>query len=166
MNSKNKISNAVALFTTGILAGTFFYVKFNVLPTFWDVPADVHLSFRSALMKHNDIVFQILMVSAIISSIWFTWRIRLLKHVSVFAGFAVILGITTFLISYFGNIPINAQLKIWIQTSPPKNWVIILKTWDFYHTCRTVTAIASFTMILIASFFKQELLKKQSKRFN
>ena len=160
MTSNNKLSNAIALFSTGLLAGTFFYVKFNVLPTFWEVPQFVHLCFRSTLMKHNDVVFQSLMITSIISCIWFTWRIRSLKYISIFTGFAAILGITTYLITYFGNLPINAQLKVWLHTSPPKDWAKILKIWDFYHTCRTITAIGSFTMILIATFFKKQLFKK------
>lgn len=166
MTSNNKFSNAIALFSTGLLAGTFFYVKFNILPTFWEVPTLVHLSFRSTLMKHNDIVFQSLMIISIITCIWFTWRIRALKHVCILTGFAAILAITTYLITYFGNLPINAQLRVWLQTSPPKNWVKILKIWDFYHTCRTATAIGSFIMILIATFFKKQLFKKQLHRNN
>lgn len=166
MNSKNEISNAVALFATGLLAGTFFYVRCNIVPTFWEVPTDVHLRFRFVLMKYNDIVFRSLMAASIVFSIWFAWRIRLLKHIFIFTGFAVLLSITTFLITYFGNEPINSQIRIWIKSTPPKNWIAILKTWDFYHTCRTATAIGSFVMILIATFFKKQLLKKQSLSYN
>ena len=160
MNSQHKLSNALALFTTGLLAGTFFYVKIIILPTFWDVSTNIHLHFRFALMQHHDAVFQTLIALSILSSSWFTWRIRTLGQISVFTGFAVLLGITTYLITYFGNIPINNQLKLWLETSVPENWVSILKSWDFFHTCRTATAIGSFLMILIATFFKQQLLKK------
>lgn len=162
MNSKNEISNFVALFATGLLAGTFFYVRFNIMPTFWEVPENVHLCFRFTLIKHNDVVFQSLMAAAIISSVWFTWRIRTLNHIFIFSSFAVVLAIITFLISYFGTMPISSQMKTWFETSPPVNWMSILKKWDFYHSCRTVTAIGSFVMILIATFFKKQLLKKQS----
>ncbi|WP_317125452.1 DUF1772 domain-containing protein [Flavobacterium aquicola] len=117
-------------------------------------------------MKHNDVVFQSLMIISIISCIWFTWRIRSLKHICVFTGFAAMLAITAYLITSFGTLPINAQLRTWTQTSPPKNWVKILKLWDFYHTCRTVAAIASFIMMLIATFFKKQLYKKQFNRNN
>lgn len=166
MNSNNEIPNAVALFATGLLAGTFFYVRFNIVPTFWEVPTDVHLRFRFVLMKYNDIVFLLLMGAAIISSIWFALSVRSLNHIFVFTSFAVVLAITTFLIAYFGNMPINSQINTWIKTVPPKNWVAILKTWDFYHTCRTVTSMGSFIMILIATFFKKELLKRQFQRYN
>ena len=160
MNSENKFSNAFALFATGLLAGTFLYVRFNILPAFWEVPADVHLCFRFKLMKFNDRVFESLMIASIISTIWFTWRIRLQKYIPIFTGFAAFFAIMTILITYFGNRPINSQLELWLQTSPPKNWISILKTWDFYHTCRTVTAMGSFIMILIETFFKKQLLPK------
>lgn len=161
MSSKNIISNAVALFSTGLLAGTFFYVRFNIMPTFWEVPMDVHLRFRFVLMKYNDFVFKSLIMVSIISSTWFAWRIRSLKYIFIFTCFAVLLAIFTFLITYFGNMPISSQIKTWLQTSPPKNWITILKTWDFYHTCRTSTAIGSFILLLVATFFKNQLLKKQ-----
>lgn len=166
MNSKNEISNAVALFATGLLAGTFFYLKFNIMPTFWEVPMDVHLRFRFTLIKYNEIVFQSLITTAIISSIWFTWTIRSIKNIFIFSGFAAILAIVTLLITQYGNAPINSQIKIWLQTSPPKKWAVILKTWDFYHTFRTVTAMGSFVMILIATFFKKEILKKELQGIN
>lgn len=100
------------------------------------------------------------MVASIISSAWFAWRIRSLKYVFILTGFAVILATITFLISYFGSMPISSQIKTWLQTSPPKNGVAILKTWDFFHTCRTATAMGSFVLILVATFFKKELLKQ------
>jgi len=161
MNSKNEISNALALFSTGLLAGTFFYVKFNIAPAFWEVSQYAHLNFRFILMKHNDIFYQSLLCFSIISTIWFTWRIRFYKHIFIFTGFAAILAVLTYLITYFGNMKINDQIKIWLQTTPPENWVSILKTWDFYHTFRTLTAMGSFMMILVATFFKKQLLKKQ-----
>lgn len=159
MTIKIETSNTVVLFATGLLAGTFFYAKFNILPTFWDVPTDIHFRFRVALMKHNGIVVQSLMAIAILSSVWFAWTIRILRNAYIFAGFSVILTIATFLITRFGNVPINSQIKTWLSTAPPEDWVSILKTWDFYHTCRTVTAIGSFIMILIATFLKNKYFR-------
>jgi hypothetical protein len=159
MNPKNELSNAIALFSTGLLAGTFLYVKFNIAPTFWEVSQHIHLNFRVLLMSHNDVFYQTLLVLSIISCFIFNWNIRKYKFIYIFASFAVILSIVTYFITYFGNMRINEQVKIWLQTSPPNDWVQILKTWDFYHTCRTITAVISFVMILIATFFKKQLLK-------
>src|SRR5882757_10056563 len=150
-----KISNAVVLLTTGLLAGTFFYAKFNVLPTFWEVPIETHLRFRVALMQHNGITVQSLMAAAILSTIWFTWINRRQKVTCILAGFAILLTIATFIITRFGNVPINAQIKTWVPTAPPANWIDVLKTWDLYHTFRTVTAIGSFVVVLIATFSKK-----------
>ncbi len=161
MNSKNEISNALALFSTGLLAGTFMYVKFNIIPTFWELSQNNHLLFRFTLMKYNDVYFQSLLIFTIFFTVWFTWRLRFYKHIFIFTIFSVFLSILTYLITYFGNMQINEQIKIWLQTAPPENSIEVLKTWDFYHTCRTFSALVSFIMILMATFFKKQLLKKQ-----
>jgi hypothetical protein len=157
---KKEIPNAIVLFTIGLLGGTFFYAKFNVLPTFREVPTEVHLSFRVALMKHNGIIVQSLMAIAIISSIWFTWTIRKQRNTLIFASIAILLTIATLLITRLGNVPINAQIKTWLLTAPPDNWITILDRWDFFHTCRTTTAIGSFISVLIATFSKSNLILK------
>ena len=152
MITQNKLSNAAALLATGILAGTFFYATFNVLPTFWEVPTNLHLSFRVALMRHNALNMQLLMMTTIVASLWFGWTIRQQKISRVFGAIAILLTIATLLITRFGNVPINMEVKTWLPTAPPTNWLSIMKTWDSYHTMRTATAIGSFFMILIATF--------------
>lgn len=165
MDIQSKLSNAVALLATGILAGTFFYATFNVLPTFWEVPKNIHLSFRVALMRHNALNMQLMMATAAVASIWFTWSIRHQKLPVIFAGLAILLTSATLFITKLGNIPINLEMKTWIPAAPPSNWLTILKTWDLYHSMRTATAILSFIMVVIASFFnnpnysKKELTK-------
>src|SRR5882757_10898677 len=152
MSLQTKLSNAVALLATGILASTFFYATFNVLPTFGEVPTDIHLSFRVALMRHNALNMQLLMATGIIATAWFGWTIRQQKFPRIFAFSAIALTIATLLITRLGNIPINLEVKTWLPTAPPVNWLAIMRTWDFYHSMRTVTAIGSFLMVLIASF--------------
>ena len=84
MSSKNIISNAVALFSTGLLAGTFFYVRFNIMPTFWEVPMDVHLRFRFVLMKYNDFVFKSLIMVSIILTFSLGSLVNVLKFVCMY----------------------------------------------------------------------------------
>jgi hypothetical protein len=81
---KKEIPNVIVLFTTGLLAGTFFYAKVNVLLTFREVSTEVYLSFRVALMKHNGIIVQSLMEIAIIKSILFAWTIRQQRSACIF----------------------------------------------------------------------------------
>jgi len=150
------IPNATVLFATGLLAGTFFYAKFNVLPTFREVPREIHLSFRVALMRHNGVIVQSLMAIAIISSIWFTWTVKRQRSACIFAGVGILLTIATFLITRWGNVPINTQIKSWVLTMPPANWNAILERWNFFHTCRTTTAIGSFIAVLMATFLKSD----------
>ena len=149
---QNKLSNAIALLATGILAGTFFYATSNVLPTFWEVPTNIHLAFRVALMRHNALNMQLLMATAIVASLWFGLTVRRQRVPFVFAIVAILLTIATLMITRFGNVPINMEVKTWLPSAPPANWLTTMKTWDSYHSMRTATAIGSFLMVLLASF--------------
>ena len=50
------IPKLIALTVTGLLAGAFFYAFVNVVPTFYEVPENVHFIIRTQLMSHNGIL--------------------------------------------------------------------------------------------------------------
>jgi hypothetical protein len=64
-----RIVRAVALLSTGPLAGAFGYGAVNVAQTFKAVPLDVRLTFHTALMKMNGPVMQTTMALAMISAL-------------------------------------------------------------------------------------------------
>ena len=162
---RNKLSNALALLVTGILAGTFFYATSNVLPTFWEVNTEIHLGFRVALMRHNALNMQLLMATGIVATVWFGWTVRQQKLPGIFALLAIVLTVATLLITRLGNVPINLEVKTWLLANPPANWLAIMKTWDFYHSLRTATSIGSFLMVLMASFSGSQGSQQQSSSF-
>ena len=112
-------AKALALLSTGLLAGTFYYATSNVLPTFSEVPTDIHLAFRTALMKHNALNMQLLMASGIVTSAWLAWRFRDTPAFYI-ALLGSLLALTSLLVTRFGNVPINMQIKTWNITSHPK----------------------------------------------
>ena len=149
---QRKLSNALALLTTGLIAGIFVYGTFFVLPTFWEVPVNTHLSFRVALMRHNAVSMQLIMLICIVATVWFGWAMRNQPIPRFFVVVAIVFTLATLFITRLGNVPINLEMKTWLPASPPPDWLSVMKTWDSYHTWRTVTAIGSFIMILFASF--------------
>ncbi|HTF28685.1 MAG TPA: DUF1772 domain-containing protein [Flavitalea sp.] len=148
-NARKDASLVFALMANGLLAGAFFYAKFNVLTTFREVPVDVHLSFRVALMKHNSLTMQLLMASAIISGFllsWTNWQKRSRRNLALLA---LILSLATFGITRFGNVPINQEIRSWQANGLSSDWMTRLQVWDNYHTLRTITAISSFLLVVI-----------------
>jgi len=147
--TRKDASIVFALLANGLLAGAFFYANFNVLATFQEVPVDVHLSFRVALMKHNSLTMQLLMAAAIISGFLLTWTNWQNRSGRILALLALILSLATFGITRFGNVPINQEIRSWLVNGLSSNWMARLQVWDNYHMLRTITAIGSFLIIVI-----------------
>ena len=145
----------IALLSTGLLAGTFFYATVNIVPTFWEVPASVQLVFRTALMRHNALTMQLEMGVAIITSGWFCWTVRHFLVSRLFALVAVAMGVATLLITRLGSVPINLAIKTWNPAAPPTDWLETMVQWDTFHLCRTISAIGSFVFLLLADSLKQ-----------
>jgi uncharacterized membrane protein len=138
---------------TGLIAGTFFYGGFCVLPTFYDVTPDVHLRFRTALMNHNKVVVMALVLMAVAVLIFYCWQVRKIKTVRVLCLLALVLTIISLVITRVASVPINMEIKTWLPASPPSGWLTTLKRWNLYNTIRTITSIGCFIILLTADWW-------------
>jgi len=156
MSSLNMISKFISLLSSGLLAGAFFYAFINVVPTFKDVSQNVHLIFRTALMRHNGITMPVLMVLSIFTSLLFALTVNQgEKNIRVIAFLSGFFALASFLTTRFGNVPINQIIKTWIPEAPPKEWKLMIRRWDFFHYIRTITAFASFVSLLLCSILSK-----------
>jgi uncharacterized membrane protein len=144
----------LALFLTGLIAGTFFYGTFTVLPAFYSVSPEIHLGFRISLMSYNKVLVMTLVLLTILAIAWHTWQVRKMKVVRLWCLSALLLTILSLVITRFGSVPINLQIKAWDPVSPPANWLTILERWDFYNAIRTAASLASFGCLLAAGLWK------------
>lgn len=138
-----RLVTALCLLSTGLLAGAFGYGAVNVATTFDAVPLDVRLTFHSALMRMNGPVMQTIMALAALSSL----ALALLARRRL-AGVAGVLAVLSFLITRFGNVPINGQIKVWAVGTPPADYAEILQRWEMYNVIRTLTAFVAFALII------------------
>lgn len=145
----HSLPRALALLGTGLLAGAFGYTLFSVVPTFDAVPLAVHLPFRVELMSMNSIVMQSLMALSFASSLWFTLTLR--GRTRLTAAAAPLLAAATFLITRFGNVPINREIRTWSPTAPPAGYADRLQRWELFHDLRTATAVAAFLVVLLVT---------------
>jgi uncharacterized membrane protein len=148
---KNKLVQALALLSSGLLAGVFYYGTFTVVPAFYDVPIDVHLKYRVALMSHNAVYVQLLTVIAILVPVWLAFvnkKSRLIRNYALLAALTALISI---LITRFGNVPVNQLMTAWEKSKAPANWREILDRWNLFNGIRTVFALASFLLVIIAS---------------
>ncbi|GGK93199.1 DUF1772 domain-containing protein [Nocardia jinanensis] len=137
---------AAALLFPGLLAGAFGYGAVNVLYAFREVPLDVRFTFHTALMRVNGPVMQSLMGLAVLSTLVLAVRTR--SRPRWIAGGASALAFTSFLVTRFGNVPINQHIKAWAVGTPPVDHAEILRRWEMFHFLRTGCALAAFVLVI------------------
>jgi uncharacterized membrane protein len=152
------ISKGLAILFTGLLAGTFYYATSNVLPTFSEVPDNIHLAFRTALMRHNSLNMQLLMGMSIVTGSLLAWQVRHTRPALYCAASASLLALTSLLVTRFGNVPINMLIKTWDISHPPLDWQNTLTHWSLFHYIRTYSAIGSFVFTIIATHIETSIL--------
>jgi len=146
----DRVANFLALIASGLLAGAFTYGFFAVVPTFYEVPLAVHLTYRDALMRHNGIYMQIIMAISVLAPIW--WALTMdgpavSRRLCITAS---LLSVLSFLVTRFGNVPINRMIKTWNAATPPPDYVQLLDRWMTFNAIRTATATLGFVCITVA----------------
>jgi len=146
----DRLASAVATISTGLLAGAFVYAFFTVVPTFSEVPLKIHLPYRDALMRHNSVYVQIVMCLSIVTPLWLAYVTRESLSARSLAISASILSVTAFLVTRFGNVPINQMIRTWSADALPLGYQEFLNLWLMFHNIRTLAALAGFVCIVIA----------------
>ncbi|MFJ4525471.1 DUF1772 domain-containing protein [Streptomyces sp. NPDC088810] len=155
---RTRLLQGLSLLSTGLLAGAFGYGAANLVPTFNAVPLDMRLDFHTELMKMNGITMQGAMAIAALSTLALAALTR--GRTRVLTATAGLLTVTSFLITRFGNVPINGRIKQWAATTPPADHAKILSRWELFNDARTCTAIAAFAILIHVA------LRQAGKRAN
>ncbi|MGO1051422.1 anthrone oxygenase family protein [Crossiella sp. CA198] len=140
-----RATSLLALLSGGLLAGAFGYGAVNVATTFNAVPLEVRLTFHSALMQMNGPVMQTTMAAAALSALALAVLCRGLPR--VVGALAGLLVVGSFLVTRFGNVPINGQIKVWAVSGPPAGYAELLSQWETFNVVRTVAAVLAFALI-------------------
>ncbi|GAA3079737.1 hypothetical protein GCM10020000_76900 [Streptomyces olivoverticillatus] len=70
------------------------------------------------------------------------------ERARLLAAAAGFLTVASFLITRFGNVPINGRIKQWAATTPPADYAEILRRWELFNDARTCTSIAAFAILI------------------
>ncbi|GGW13697.1 hypothetical protein GCM10018980_15970 [Streptomyces capoamus] len=149
---RNRLLLGLSLLSTGLLAGAFGYGAANLVPTFNAVPLDMRLEFHTELMKMNGITMQGAMAVSGLSTLALAALTR--ERTRSLVATAGLLTVTSFLITRFGNVPINGRIKQWAATTPPADHAKILHRWELFNDARTCTAIAAFAILIYVALYQ------------
>jgi hypothetical protein len=83
----------------------------------------VHFTYRVALMRHNAIVMQSIMLVGILAPLGWAWTIRAVPVARACAVTASVMNLTAALVTRFGNVPINQLVRKWLTEPPPANYL-------------------------------------------
>jgi len=144
-----------ALFFVALVAGAAFAILIDYNP------AGMSPAFYTEKMQHAIRVFTIPLPTVVILGMLFTIvstilarRERLEFYLLIAASVCII---AVALITAFGNIPINNQIREWNVTSPPSNWRDLAQKWWWFQTVRTIAAIGGLSLLIIPALARRGL---------
>jgi hypothetical protein len=98
-----RMAKLLSLMSTGFLAGVFAYAFFAIIPAWNEVPREVHFTYRVALMRHNAIVMQSIMLVGIVAPLCLAWTLRATPVARACSVSASIMNLTAVLVTRFGS---------------------------------------------------------------
>ncbi len=145
---KQKIIIFCAVFFVAIGAGTAFVIWLDFRPV------ELTPSFYAEKMQHAIAAFTvplpIVLMGGIIFTILSTIILRKDRKSFYLLFSASICVIAALLITFFGNIPINNQIKTWNINSVPDDWKELEYKWWYIHTFRTIFQTAGLSLLILA----------------
>ncbi len=158
MNSLMPIVGTAAVLGTAIVGGVFFAFSSFIMKALGRVPAPEGIA---AMQSINVVVINPSFLGAFMGTALLSVGVIVLAllnqgHPSAnfFLGGAVLYFAGTFLVTIFGNVPLNNQLASVSPSDPAaaKLWMHYLDRWTMWNTVRTIAAIGAtflFTVGLI-----------------
>ena len=147
------MARTIALFGTlffcGLVAGTAFVIWIEYNPSGLS-PADY-----TAIMQHAIRVFTVPLPSIVVLSILFSGASSALARRRSRDFYLLVAGCLCMtvvaLVTAFGNVPINNQIRLWIPASPPPNWSELATEWWRLQSIRTIAALGGLALVILAT---------------
>ncbi len=143
----------ITIFLLVLVAGVFWGNWFSLSRSISSLAQETFLTIGKVMIHILAVPMSILMPVAILSTIILLFLLPDKKskiYYAVLLGFLLLI-ITTF-ITVFIEVPIDNQITKWTVATLPQNWEQLRDQWEFYHTLRTFTALASFAFIFLGVF--------------
>src|SRR5437762_4745758 len=142
-----------ALFFVALVAGAAFAIWIDYNPT------DMSPAFYTEKMQHAIRVFTVPLPTVVILGVLFTIVSTILarrerpEFYLLLAATVCIVAVA--LITAFGNVPINNQIKMWKVGSPPSNWGELAQKWWWFQTIRTIAAIGGLGILIVTALARR-----------
>ena len=144
-----------ALFFVALVAGAAFAIWIDYDPT------GMSPAFYTEKMQHAIRVFTVPLPTVVTLGVLFTIGSTVLArrerpdfYLLIAASICIV---AVALITAFGNIPINNQIRMWNVSAPPPNWGDLAQKWWQFQTVRTMAAIGGLSLLIITTLARRIL---------
>ena len=149
-----------------LVTGVFWGTWFTLTRSIEDFSAAEFIHIGKTIIENLAMPMRIIMPSCVVLVILSAWIYPDKKSAGFsFSVAACLLIVITLLVTLLIEVPIDHQIKTWTASSLPSDWQSIRDRWQFFHTVRTFTSLASFASLALAVVFKKQerLNRKQVK---
>jgi energy-coupling factor transporter transmembrane protein EcfT len=111
-------------------------------------------------MQHAIRVFTVPLPTVVILGVLFTIVSTFLARHERFDFWVLIVAsvciVAVALITAWGNIPINNQIKTWSINAPPSDWAELAQKWWWFQTLRMLSAIGGLSLLTLTTLVHRE----------
>ena len=149
MNSLVDVLALIALLGCAIIGGVFFAFSSFVMKALGDLPSPAGIA---AMQSINVVVINPSFIGTFIGTAVLSILVLVLVLMSgngpsalLFAGGAIAYFVGTFLVTMFGNVPLNNRLAAESPEGPEAaaTWTHYLDVWTKWNTVRTIAALVA-----------------------
>ncbi len=146
------VAPVISIVCTGLAAGVFLGHKMGVSIARHKLTPQSFVQLGQSIHIYFARVMPILTIGAVLASM--IWSV-LLRSSWRTVHFWLVLGasiemVSAVVLTRAVNIPINNQLMGWSTETPPANLKELWEPWEKVHTTRTILALSSFSLQVVA----------------
>lgn len=154
-----KIVNFLALFLLMLVTGVFWGTWFTLTRSLDSFSPSEFIHIGQTIIRNVANWMRILMPSCIVVMILSTRLYPIKRSIGFYLNIAsILLIVATLLITLLVLVPIDNRIRTWTASTIPSDFHSIRDRWEYFHSFRTLTSLASFaslTLSIILLDYKQ-----------
>jgi uncharacterized membrane protein len=150
---QRKLIQFIILLLLMLITGLFWGTWFSLSRTIETFSASEFIHIGKTIIKNVANPMRVIMPLCILLmavSLWLYPEKRSVTFYLIVTSFVLL--IVTLIITVGIEVPIDNQIKTWSPETVPSDWTAIRDRWQFFHTMRTFTSLASLGLFSAASF--------------
>ena len=133
-----------AVLLTALVMGVFWGTWFTLTRSLENFSPAEFIHIGKTIIANVAVPMRILMPATLLVMLFIVWQtFRTTKLSFYLYCLSFLLMLVTLIITVGVEVPIDNQIKTWTAQSIPSNWASLRHKWNWFHSLRTFTSIAS-----------------------